>query len=127
FMPPEQAAGAVGKVDERADVFGLGAILCAVLTGRPPYTGDDAEAVRLMAVRGKLDAAFGRLDGCGAEPELVALCKRCLGPEREDRPRDAGEVAKAVARFRADAEERARQAELDRVRVEGERARAAAE
>jgi serine/threonine protein kinase len=36
FMAPEQAAGAVGVIDRRSDVFGLGAVLAVVLTGRPP-------------------------------------------------------------------------------------------
>src|SRR5262249_20488378 len=45
YMPPEQARGEAGWLDERCDVFSLGAVLCAVLTGRPPYTGPDREAV----------------------------------------------------------------------------------
>jgi tetratricopeptide (TPR) repeat protein/tRNA A-37 threonylcarbamoyl transferase component Bud32 len=118
FMPPEQAGGEVGKIDERADVFGLGAILCVILTGQPPYVGKDGEAVRLMAIRGRLADCFARLDACGADPELVALAKRCLAVERDDRPRDAGAVAEAIAGFRAAAEERARQAELDRATAE---------
>jgi serine/threonine protein kinase len=51
FMPPEQAAGETEKIDRRSDVFGLGAVLCALLTGKPPYLGFDAESVRLNAVR----------------------------------------------------------------------------
>src|SRR5262245_12197925 len=39
YMPPEQAQGDVALLDRRADVFGLGAILCEVLTGKPPYVG----------------------------------------------------------------------------------------
>ncbi len=118
FMPPEQAVGAIDQIDERADVFGLGAILCVILTGEPPFIADTAEAARVLAARGKLDTCFTRLDACGAEPELVALCKRCLSPEVADRPANAGEVARAVAAFRADAERRARQAETDRATAE---------
>src|SRR5436305_5934915 len=126
-MPPEQAVGAVDQIDERSDVFGLGAILCAVLTGRPPYVAADFESVRQLAARAGLGDAFARLDACGADPGLVGLCRRCLAAQKADRPADAGEVARAVAGLRAAAEERARAAELDRVRAEGERAKAEAE
>jgi WD40 repeat protein/serine/threonine protein kinase len=114
FIPPEQAAGELAKVDERADVFGLGSLLAAILTGKPPYVGQSFESVRVLAVRGKLDDCLARLEVCGAEPELVALCKQCLAFEPTDRPRDAGEVAQAVARLRSAAEERARTAEREK-------------
>ena len=39
YMAPEQAGGDVEQVDRRADVFGLGSILCEILTGQPAYTG----------------------------------------------------------------------------------------
>jgi serine/threonine protein kinase/tetratricopeptide (TPR) repeat protein len=117
FMPPEQAMGAVDEIDQRSDVFGLGAILCVILTGQPPHVGTDAEDTRKQAVRGKLDNAFARLDSCRAEPDLLALCKRCLAPEKGDRPTDAGAVAAAVAGLRAASEDRARRAEVDRARA----------
>ena len=118
FMPPEQAGGEIARIDERSDVFGLGAILCVILTGKPPFVAKDSEAIRLMAIRGQLADCLARLDGCGAEPELVALAKRCLATDPADRPRHAGEVAKAVAGLRADAEDRAKRAELDRAAAE---------
>ena len=118
FMPPEQAVGAVGKIDTRSDVFGLGAILAVVLTGQPPFASGSAETTRVRAAQADVADCFARLDGCGADPELVALCKRCLSPKAADRPADAGEVAKAVAALRQAADERARQAEMDRVTAE---------
>jgi hypothetical protein len=120
YMPREQAIGAVDQINERSDVFGLGAILCAILTGEPPFVAPHAEAARQLAAQGVMEPAHARLAWCGAESELVALCKRCLAVEKADRPKDAGEVAKEVARLRAAADERARRAE---VAVAAERAR----
>src|SRR5262249_39597026 len=37
YMAPEQARGQVDRLDERCDVFGLGAVLCEILTGTPPH------------------------------------------------------------------------------------------
>jgi tetratricopeptide (TPR) repeat protein/tRNA A-37 threonylcarbamoyl transferase component Bud32 len=120
YMAPEQAIGAIDQVDARSDVFGLGAVLCAILTGKPPYVGADAESIRQQAARARLEEARARLDTCGAEPGLVALCQRCLSPEKADRPAEAGELALAVAGLRAAAEARARQAELEQTRAETE-------
>jgi hypothetical protein len=114
FIPPEQAAGALDWVTERSDVFGLGAILCVILTGRPPFDADTGTAALGLAAAGAVSGCFARLDACGAEPDLVALCKRCLAPDPAGRPADAGAVAAAVATFRTEAERRAREAETAR-------------
>jgi serine/threonine-protein kinase len=112
YMAPEQARGEV--VDERADVFGLGAILCEVLTGRPPYGEQTRDEVFRQASRGDLADAHVRLEAIGADAELVGLARDCLAPERERRPRDAGAVARAVTAYRASVQERLRAAELER-------------
>src|SRR5262245_13281739 len=60
YMAPEQAGGEVDKIGPRSDVFGLGAILCVIFTGHPPYRSTGAEALRLQAIRGELGDAFAR-------------------------------------------------------------------
>jgi serine/threonine protein kinase len=115
YMAPEQARGEVSRVDERADVFGLGAILCVLLTGSPPYAG--AQVFR-QARQADLAECFARLGRCGAEPELVSLARSCLAPEPADRPRHAGEVAAAVGAYLAGVQERLRRAEVPRERAQ---------
>jgi tetratricopeptide (TPR) repeat protein len=114
YMPPEQARGEVALVDSRADVFALGALLCEILTGSPPYTGGSTDDVYHLAVAGDLSNAFARLDTCAADAALRALAKQCLAADREHRPRDASAVAREVNTYLAQAQERLRQAQMDR-------------
>ena len=109
-MPPEQALGE--HLDRRADVFGLGAILCEILTGNPPYVASSFEELRRMAVRAELTEAFNKLDHCEADEELIRLARRALAPEPEDRHADAGVVAKEMNHYREGVEMRARVAEI---------------
>ena len=117
-MAPEQARGLLDTLDERADVFGLGAILCEIITGLPPYTGLDGNEVYGKAQRADLAETWGRLDSCGAELELIALAKSCLAAAPRDRPRDAGVVVAALSTHLAGVQERLRAAELARARAE---------
>jgi serine/threonine-protein kinase len=123
YMAPEQARGEVAWLDQRCDVFGLGAMLCEVLTGLPPYVGT-GEELRAQAQVGHLAPARERLSACGADPELVGLAGRCMGARVEERPADAGEVAAAVTAHLAGVQERLRKAELERTAAQ---ARAAEE
>jgi serine/threonine protein kinase len=79
YMPPEQARGEIEDLNQRSDVFGLGGILCTILCGKPPFVG--SSALR-QSKQGAVADAFGRLDGCGADLELIALAKKCLAPNR---------------------------------------------
>jgi len=115
YMAPEQAEGDIVRVDRRADVFGLGSILCEILTSQPAYTGRSSMELLRKAMRGETADALTRLDSCGAEAELVALAKECLAIEPDDRPRDAGLVAGRITAHLTGVQERLRRAELARV------------
>ena len=101
YLPPEQANAGTGRIDERADVFSLGGILCEILTGEPPYAGEDQDQVLARACAADLHDAHRRLDVSGADHELVALAKRCLEANPAHRPKDAGEVEAAVQEYLA--------------------------
>ncbi len=118
YMPPEQARGLLAEVDRRSDVFGLGAVLCEILTGQPPYVDSDAGSARLQAMAARLDGASARLRGCGADSELIQLAQRCLAPNCADRPADGAEVASAVAEYLSGVQERLQQERLARERQE---------
>ncbi len=112
YMPPEQARGDVEQMDPCSDVFSLGAVLCEILTGRPPYDERDPLAAMRAASACHQEPAQRRLDECGAEPDLVELTRACLAPSRDARPLDAGEVARRVEEHLQSTEERARRAEV---------------
>jgi tetratricopeptide (TPR) repeat protein len=116
YMAPEQARGE--PVGPPADVFALGGILAAVLTGKPPFVGQSVLDTVLMAAQAELGDAFVRLDACNADAELVELAKRCLAARAADRYPNAEELAAAVSAYRAGVEERLRRAELDRAAAE---------
>ena len=114
YMPPEQALGDVDNMDRRSDVFGLGAILCEILTGQPPYVADDVHGLMRLACRGNIDDCTKRLDSCGVDAELVELTIECLAFEQKDRPSDASEVAARLMSYLESVELKIKQAEIER-------------
>jgi serine/threonine-protein kinase len=124
YMAPEQAAGDPGRLDQRCDVFGLGAILCEILAGQPPYGGAEDPQVLFKAARADLAEAYARLGACGADGELIHLARSALAAEPGDRPRDAGVLAAGMAAYRESLATRLRQADLAQAEA---RARAAEE
>ncbi len=94
YMSPEQARGE--PVSASSDVFGLGALLCEILTGSPPYNGPNLKRIHARAMGGKLENAFRRLDKCNRDARLVNLAKHCLAPRPADRPQTAAVVASTL-------------------------------
>jgi serine/threonine-protein kinase len=125
YLAPEQAHGLSG--DQRSDVFGLGAILCEILTGKPPFRGPGLLGLLEQTGDADLADATERLDRCGADADLVRLAKDCLAAEPANRPADGSAVAARLAEYQAGVQQRLRQAEVGQARAEaraeGERAR----
>jgi serine/threonine-protein kinase len=100
YIPPEQAEGRLDQIDRRSDVFGLGAILYEVLTGRPPFDGHDSKET-LRRAREERPAPLRQV--CpGAPRALEAICMKALARERDDRYGTALELAREVRRYLAD-------------------------
>jgi serine/threonine protein kinase len=121
YMPPEQALGETDRLDERADVFGLGAILSEILTGKPPYIGRDSTDILRQATRGKLEDCFARLDASGVDAELVLLAKRSLAAEPEERLPNAGVVADELTEYLNGVQDRLKEAEIETARAQARR------
>jgi eukaryotic-like serine/threonine-protein kinase len=97
YMSPEQAQGA--SCDPRSDVFGLGAILCEILTDAPPYVGSDRKSISRLATDGNQDETRQRLATCGADPRIVEIALSCLSPDPTERPENAGDLSERVIEY----------------------------
>lgn len=100
YMAPEQASGCAERIDERTDVYGLGAILYEIITGRPPFDGSDTQEV-LRKVREE-SPLRPEIICSSAPPPLAAICLRALAREPSDRYQSAAEIGREVQRWLAD-------------------------
>jgi tetratricopeptide (TPR) repeat protein len=97
YMAPEQAEAKSKPVGPAADVYGLGALLYRLLTGRPPFDGATTDI--LLQVVGS-DPVRPR-QFCPALPlDLEAVCLKCLRKKPEERYASALELAEDLCRFR---------------------------
>ena len=95
YMPPEQADGA-RVVDERADVYGLGAVFYEMLTGRPPFEGTLAQILAGVLTR-EPRRPSALAPGLPADAEAVAL--KALAKDPAGRYRNAGLFAADLERL----------------------------
>ncbi|MCA9610550.1 MAG: protein kinase, partial [Myxococcales bacterium] len=97
YMSPEQARGDLPQIDERSDVWGLGAMLFELLTGRPPHTGTKAVEV-LQKV---MDERPPRVRDIvpKAPPELAAIADRALLRDPSSRYPGAEALAAEIRAF----------------------------
>jgi serine/threonine-protein kinase len=93
YMSPEQCRGA-GQVDQRSDVYALGCMLFALLTGVPPFEAEGAGELIAMHLREPAPALSSRLPGI--PPELDALVAHCLAKDPAHRYGSGTELAAAL-------------------------------
>lgn len=96
YMSPEQALGQI--LDHRADLFSLGSVLYAMVTGRPPFRAPSTVAILKRVVEDKLRPIREVI--ADVPEDLCVLITRLLEKKPEDRFASAREVADALASCR---------------------------
>jgi serine/threonine protein kinase/Flp pilus assembly protein TadD len=100
YMAPEQARGEHDRVDQRTDIYGLGAILYEVLTGAPPFSAPKTTEIIRKVVHENPTPPRQRAPGVA--PALEAICMKALTKDPAGRYATATELAHEVQRFVAD-------------------------
>lgn len=97
YMSPEQAEGRLDQIDQRTDIYGLGAMLYEILTGQPPFAGPTTQEILHQAVRGS------PLPPHEVWPEVPAVleevCLRAMAKDANERYAAAADLAQEVQRW----------------------------
>jgi serine/threonine-protein kinase len=99
YIAPEQAQGSGKSVTAATDIYGLGAILFYLLTGRPPFIGKNVLAV-IKEARDR-PAPKLRTIAPDLDRNLEAICAKCLEREPQARYASAGDLAEDLERWLA--------------------------
>ena len=83
YMSPEQIKGAI--LDERSDVFSLGAILYEILTGTPPFFGTDGMSIIANRTTGSTIAPINTHTYSWNDLDIVAICMKALSVDSSER------------------------------------------
>jgi PAS domain S-box-containing protein len=97
YMAPEQAEGRLDQIDQRTDIYGLGAMLYEILTGQPPFVGSNTLEVVHKAIRGN---PVPPRELCPeVPPALEDLCLKALARDPAQRYARAEELAQEIQRW----------------------------
>jgi serine/threonine-protein kinase len=99
YMSPEQAQAKRKEVDERSDVYAIGAVLYALLTGAPPFRGNDPRLVLQQVVQ-KKPAPPSRLSP-RVPKELDKICLKAMAKQKKDRYATAVALAEDLEHYLA--------------------------
>lgn len=97
YMAPEQARGHVRLVGPCTDVYGLGAVLFATLTGRPPFRGPSTWETTRQVIE-DLPPSLSKL-AVGVPHDLETICRKCLAKAPHQRYSSAQHLADDLNRF----------------------------
>src|SRR6266480_2369980 len=97
YIAPEQVNGSNGNLTPAADVYGLGAVLFHLLTGRPPFTGE--HALKVIQQASERPAPKLRSVAPALDRDLETICAKCLEHEPQARYRSAGDLAEDLERW----------------------------
>jgi serine/threonine-protein kinase len=100
YMSPEQARGNPAEMDERSDVFGLGAVLYQIVSGKTPF-GDhaDVEVVMRRSEQGQVVSIDQATAGIGISKRLRDIVARAVAPKPADRYPTVVELQRDVVSF----------------------------
>jgi serine/threonine-protein kinase len=99
YMAPEQARGNPAEMDERSDVFGLGALLYEVLSGQTPYGEGSPQRILSRAAAGEVKSIDAACEHIGVAKRIRAVAERATNPDPAKRYQTVTEMQEAMRAF----------------------------